>query len=62
MKKNMDAREKIDRLPLAHTPTKGVTRNPGTALTGNQTSDLSLCGSLPTPPSHASQGGEVGGF
>ena len=46
----------IDWLPVIHVPTRDRTPNQASALTGNQTRDLSLCKMTPNQLSHTSQG------
>ena len=45
----------MNRLPLTRTPTGDQAATQACALTGNPTGDL-LCGTMPNPLSHVSQG------
>ena len=55
--RNIDVPEiYIDELPLSHTLTGDWPATQVCALTGNQTSDLSLCGTMPNQLGNTSQG------
>ena len=46
----------IDRLPVTSTPTRDLVTTQACTLTGNRTSNLSLCGRMLNQLSHTNQG------